>query len=122
MTWLPQLMTVPGVSPLACASFRAQDEAAVTTKATNILSFMVSISSRHLLLVEPERGRSHSRRATGKWMARRNALGASRLGRASGGGLESGMSAFAGEPQSRGRQMDHRFFVVCWWSRIRRFG
>src|SRR5712692_9162002 len=40
MTCCPQLATVPGVSPLVCASLRGQNDAAVAAKPINILSFM----------------------------------------------------------------------------------
>src|SRR3989442_11454246 len=109
MTRTPQLTTVPGVSPLICASLRGQNEAAVTLKAIKNLSFMVLISSRHALIVELARGLTHSRPATGKRMAPGNAFSASRLGCASDAGLESEISAFPGEQKSRGRQMDHGF-------------
>src|SRR2546427_2973977 len=122
MTRTPQLTTVPGVSPLICASLRGQNGAAVTLKAMSIPSFMGLISSRHALVVELARGLTHSRPATGKRMAPGNAFSASRLGCASGAGLESEISAFLGERRSRVRQMDHWIVVLCWFSRIGRFG
>src|SRR5260370_35630262 len=106
-------MTVPGVSPLVCASLGGQNGAAVTTKPTSILSFMGSNSSRYWLTGELEMGRTHSRPATGTWSGCRNAVSEFRLGRASGAGRECDRSAFLGEQRSGGGRMDHWCAVLC---------